>query len=341
MTPSPIVENQADATPASSTAKIPVAWASLDLTGRLIYLSSLQQNAMTTASIKRLDLDTGETTTIFDAPAHAWIYYMTVSPDAKQLIMTYSPPYEDNSPVTRSLYIMPLDGSEPPRLLIPTASPDDQYYQAEWSPDGKYIYFSYVNHQTSTSATQTDYVYVLSRMAYPDGPIEKIREDALWPRLSSDLSRLVYVSQPFATENKLFISDPDTGEAQEVVVTSASDLSIKDAPLFLPDGKTILFSVPTPTQSYQPNWFEKLTGIEVAKAHNIPSDWWSVPITGGAPTQLTHIQTTGLFGSLSPDNKHLASLSAQGIFVMDLDGSNLTELISDPGVHGTVTWIPK
>lgn len=109
----------------------------------------------------------------------------------------------------------------------------------------------------------------------------------------------------------------------------------------LPDGKTILFGAPAPTRSYQPNWFEKLTGIEAAKAHNIPSDLWSVPITGGVPTQLTHIQTTGLFGSLSPDNKHLASLSAQGIFVMDLDGSNLTELISDPGVHGTVSWIPK
>jgi hypothetical protein len=26
--------------------------------------------------------------------------------------------------------------------------------------------------------------------------------------------------------------------------------------------------------------------------------------------------------------------------VMDLDGSNLTQLISDPGVHGTVRWIP-
>jgi len=26
--------------------------------------------------------------------------------------------------------------------------------------------------------------------------------------------------------------------------------------------------------------------------------------------------------------------------VMDPDGSNLTQLVSDPGVHGTVSWIP-
>jgi Tol biopolymer transport system component len=81
-------------------------------------------------------------------------------------------------------------------------------------------------------------------------------------------------------------------------------------------------------------------GIQVAKAHNVPSDWWSVPVTGGTATQLTHIQDTGLFASISPDQKHLASLSAEGIFVMDLNGSNLTQLVSDPGVHGTVSWIP-
>jgi Tol biopolymer transport system component len=78
----------------------------------------------------------------------------------------------------------------------------------------------------------------------------------------------------------------------------------------------------------------------VAKAHDVPSDWWSVPITGGAPTQLTNIQTINLFASISPDQQHVASLSGDGIFVMDLDGSNLTQLVSDPGVHGTVSWIP-
>jgi hypothetical protein len=81
-------------------------------------------------------------------------------------------------------------------------------------------------------------------------------------------------------------------------------------------------------------------GIQVAKAHSIPSDWWSVPIRGGAPTQLTKLQTINLFASLSPDQKHIASVSGDGLFVMGLDGSNLTRLLSDSGVHGTVSWIP-
>lgn len=81
-------------------------------------------------------------------------------------------------------------------------------------------------------------------------------------------------------------------------------------------------------------------GIRLARAHNVPSDWWSVPVTGGVPTQLTNIQTINLFASISPDKHRIASLSGEGLFVMHLDGSNLSQLIVDPQVHGTVSWIP-
>ena len=81
-------------------------------------------------------------------------------------------------------------------------------------------------------------------------------------------------------------------------------------------------------------------GIQVAKAHDVPSDWWSMPVTGGAPTRLTQIQTINLFARISPDKNHIASLSGEGIFVMNWDGSNLTQLAVDPGVSGTVSWIP-
>ncbi len=81
-------------------------------------------------------------------------------------------------------------------------------------------------------------------------------------------------------------------------------------------------------------------GIEVVKAHNVPSDWWSVPVVGGVPARLTQLQTINLFASISPDKRHIASLSGEGIFVMNLDGSNVTHLLSDTGVLGTVNWIP-
>jgi Tol biopolymer transport system component len=83
-------------------------------------------------------------------------------------------------------------------------------------------------------------------------------------------------------------------------------------------------------------------GISIAKADgSIPSEWWSVPISGGALTRLTHIEALGLFASISPDGKRIASDSSDGIFVMNPDGSELTLLIPNPqGIPSTVSWIP-
>jgi Tol biopolymer transport system component len=233
---------------------------------------------------------------------------------------------------------MPLDATQPPQPLFAAPTPDDHYTQVEWSPDGKYIYFVHYNH--NQSGGQLDEVYEIFRMTYPNGTPVKIL-DALWPRPSSDSSKLVYVTlDPASGKNELFLANTDGSNSQRVLLSGPSTFEIIDAPIFAPDGQSILFSAPVPSQSDQPNWFERLVGIQVAEAHNVPSDWWSVPIAGGTPTQLTNIQTINLFASVSPDKKRIVSVSGEGLFVMDLDGSNLTRLISDPGIHGTVSWIP-
>ena len=80
--------------------------------------------------------------------------------------------------------------------------------------------------------------------------------------------------------------------------------------------------------------------IEVS-AHNIPSEWWSVPVGGGPVSQLTHIQAPVLYASISPDNRYIASFSVEGVFVMKPDGTNLTMMVDNIGGNlGTVNWIP-
>jgi Tol biopolymer transport system component len=178
-------------------------------------------------------------------------------------------------------------------------------------------------------------------MRYPDAQPEKIADNAFWPRISSDSTKLAYVYiDPVSGRNELYMADEDGSNPQRIAFSGPWIPEVIDAPIFSPDGKSILFGAPPPVQAYQPHWFEKLLEVQVAKAHNVPSDWWSMPVTGGAPTRLTQIQTINLFASISPDKNHMASLSGEGIFVMDLDGSNLTRLVVDPGVSGTVTWIP-
>lgn len=322
------------------TTTIPVTWGHLNLSGKLIYTSAVSQGQSLLIEIRYLDLLTGVVTTIFQAPQGGWIYYVTVSPDAKQLVMSYIPPSQAGSPSNRALYSMPLDGSGPPRLLITPPAPEDHYIQAEWSPDGQYIYSAHYNSNIRLEG-QLDPVYDILRMRYPEGQPEKIADSAFWPRISFDSTKLVYVAiDPVSGRNELYLADADGRNPQRIAFSGPSIPEVIDAPIFSPDGKSILFSAPPPVQAAQPHWFEKLLGIQVAKAHNVPSDWWSMPVTGGVPTRLTQIQTINLFASISPDKNHMASLSGEGIFVMDLDGSNLTRLVVDPGVSGTVSWIP-
>ena len=326
-------------TAVSPTTQIPVAWADLNLTGKLIYLSSTKENDIVTGTVQMIDLLTGDIATILSIP-RAWVYYASVSPDAQSIVMSYAPPAQPNSSPARILYIMPLDASHPPQPLFTPPTADDRYTQVEWSPDGRYIYF--VHYDLGFQNTgQLDPDYDIQRMGYPDGQIEKIAENAFWPRLSSDSSKLAYIFvDPDSRATELFVANVDGSSSLPVALAGPASQEIIDAPIFSPDGQSILFSVPSPGQSYQPGFLERVMGIQVAKAHNVPSDWWSVPVTGGTPIQLTQLQTINLFAGISPDQKHIASLSGDGIFVMDPDGSNLTQLVSDPGVHGTVSWIP-
>jgi len=328
---------------ASNSATIPVTWSGLNLTGRLVHnLGAVDTANNYVVQIRVLDLVTGHITVVYSAPKDAWVYHISVSPDGRQVVMSYSPPPQEHPDVVQGIYLMPLDGSEPPHLLFTPPTPQDQYTQAEWSPDGKYIYYTHVNHQIPNDPNRAYPLHEIFRMAYPGGDPESVATAAHWPRLSSDSARLAYISlDPLSGEHKLMSADADGGNAQEVVLSGPYIPEDIDAPVFSPDGSTILFSGSVPGESYQPNWFEKLVGIQVARANGELSDWWSVPVSGGEITQLTNIRHTGLYASFSPDNRYIASSSRDNIFVMNLDGSGLTVLIPElHGFTGTLSWIP-
>ena len=324
-------------TPAHPITNVSTTWARLGLSGKLIYISSKNLDDTVSIGIKILDLSTGAETTIFTAPEGAWIFYITVSPDAKQLVMSYIPPSQSTSSASRILYIMPMDGSEPPQPLFIPPTPSDHYTQAEWSPDGEYIYYTHYNDQDPPDA-QLNPRYDIARIPYPVGQPEKIISNAFWSRLAPDSTKIVYVAlEPITGKNELFVANADGSNPHQVPLFSLPELI--DAPIFSPDGQSILFSTPFTAQAYQPNWLDRLMGVQIVQAHSVPSDWWSVPTAGGAVTRLTQIQAINLFASISPDGKYIASTSGGGIFVMNPDGSNLTLLIQD-SLGGTVNWIP-
>ena len=337
----PTISASSENTTSSNSAKyqIPVKWSNLGLTGRLVYSRMSSNDDIPALSVETLDLTTGEIKKVFTASEDARIYYSAVSPDGKELIISYVLPSDSSPSRNQALYRLPMDGSTPPQLLVTPPTGSDQYIQVEWSPDGKYIYYVHNNYSTQ-SAEQIYPNYKIFRKAYPDGQPEQIVEHAFWPRVSPDSSKLVYVSiDPLTGTNELFLANADGTNAQVINTGSTTEPGIRDAPFFTPDGLSIIFSAPSPAQSYLPNWLDRLMGVQIAKAHSLPSDWWIVPITGGEAARLTQIQATNLFARMSPDNKHVVSFSLDGLFVMGLDGSNLTSILPDSG-GSTVDWIP-
>jgi Tol biopolymer transport system component len=315
-----------------------MTWSDLDLTGRLIFSTVSKDGAITAPRIVSLDLATGELRTVFAATDNAWIYYLAVSPEATELLMSYIPPSAPNAQASTGIYSLPLAGGGEPQLLFTPPTPFDRYIQVEWSPDGKYLYIVHYN-QNDQPADQPFPAYQISRMAYSGGQPEKILEQAFWPRVSPDSTKLVYVTiDPVTGTNELFLANADGSSPQEIQFTGAPQ--IMDAPIFSPDGTSILFSAPSPIQAYEPNFWDLLMGVQIVKAHDVPSDWWSVPVSGGAATRLTLLQTIRLFASIAPDEKYMASMSGEGILAMRLDGSNVRQLLFDPGVSSVVNWIP-
>ena len=332
--------------PSLPSTTIPVTWSSLGLTGTLVYQKSIQSGSSLSMSIEALDLKTGVISTIFQAPDTAWIDFVSVSPNGGILVMAYLPPHANTTPASPSqqaLYTLPLDGSSPPQSMFTPASSGLQFFQPVWSSDGQYIYYAQSDFNAPPRVAGQKYgYYEIYRMQYPGGQPQKVADQAYWPRLSRDGSRLAYVTlSPVEGTNKLFVANADGSGAYQVNLAGQFVPPVIDAPVFTLDEKSVLYSAITPTQSERPSWLDRLLGITVASAHTVPSDWWSVPIGGGTPTQLTHIAAVGLFGSLSPDGQYIASYSGSGIFVMKPDGTGLTMISTDNGnLSGTLTWVP-
>jgi len=322
------------ASPQPTTVKIPVTWAALNLAGHLVYIAGVVKDNNLLLDIQDLDLKTGEISPIFQTDS--WIDSAAVSPDDKQIVISYAPPPGGAHGSQTSLYTIPRDGSQLPAFLFTPASDQDQYDQPVWSPDGHYVYFRDVNYRGPT-------IYSLMRVAVPGGNPEKLMDWAYWPRLSGDGSRLVFVKiDPITQVNTLFVAAADGTQPQQVPLTGPYVPNVIDVPMFSEDGQSILFSSPDPTQSSMPNWLDRFMGFPVAFADgSIPSDWWSVPVAGGVPKQLTRVQSLALYGSFSPDKQFIASYTSDDIFVMNPDGTEVTLLVNDiGGVPGTVNWTP-
>ncbi len=285
-----------------------------------------------------LDLQSGEKRTLFQAPENSWLGEAVVSPDNRQILLTYAPPPPSGETQFgySDLYLIPYDGSSAPQPLLTRSDPMESYYFTTWAADGQSIYYTHY-HRTDPNSQVPTYQNDLVR-APLGGQATTIVQHGLWPALSRDGTKLAYLYEDLVTFSyDLYVANAD-GSNPVPVLQPAANPPI-DAHVFTLDGNDLIFSMvnfqPQPTRT----WLDRLLGVQIASAHSVPSDWYRVALGNQTPQRLTNMDAINLNGALSPDGRQLAFIAALGVYVMNVDGSNLNKL-SDDIMIGTLNWIP-
>jgi dipeptidyl aminopeptidase/acylaminoacyl peptidase len=318
----------------------PVPWATLGLTGQLVFTRG------NTGGVEKLDLASGGVTSLFKPPENNWgVNEAAVSPDNQRILLSYAPPLSpaDMQFGYTSLYELPVDGSAPPQLLIKLTDPYEIYNTPTWSPDGRYFYYVHSTPVYDANKQPIATQYRLERRAYPGGSPEVILENALWPRLSPDGSKLVYVPAfPGEDPNQLYMANVDGTNIVPLIPDGTFD-SV-DTPLFSPDGQMVYFTAvgaqPGPTLTPAQSALDRFFGSRIAFAHPNAADWWAVSVAGGAPHVITeyNFATANMEGDFSPDGRRFAFATFTNLHIINPDGSNLLNVFDFEAV-GTVDWI--
>ncbi len=309
----------------------PMPWNGRNLTGSLVFVR-LQPGKV---DLQKLNLVTGEQTTLFAVPEQGWLSQAAVSPDGSQIALAYAPPPSPNQVQFgySDLYLMPADGSAAPQLLSRRVLPDEIFFSPVWSADGTNLYYAHV----APAEGQQTFITYLEQLNLVTGEQKQLAQNALWPRLSADGQHLAYITtDPQNQTNRLYVAAADGSQA--TLLIPAEQFVALDAPLFSPDGAFIYFTAVSFDSPI--SWWDNWLGVETAVAHNLPSDWWRIPVTGGEPEQLTRMQMAGLYGAFAPDGKTVAFTAQTGIFVMNPDGSEVLQRLETAPTAG-LSWVAE
>jgi len=301
----------------------------LGLSGRLVYTQGPE-------GLWQIDLGSGEIELLWKLPEGGQLTGVAVSPDGLDLALSYAPPRGESPFIRSDLYLANGDGSDPAPLLEHRGLYETFDYPT-WSSDGLWIYLSrndvLIDEQQSVSAIIVDIV----RVPAGGGTPERVIENAEQPSFSADGSRLAFLRFNLETYTRgLWIANADGSQAREIV----SDTSFLDltSPRLSPDGSYVAFAASGPPIGEPPigrSFWDWLIGVQVAYAHGLPWDFWTVPTEGGAPALISQWSTDGTVLDWSPDGDRLALMHLGGLFVT-AEGEPV--FLTETPNHGGVDW---
>ena len=270
--------------------------------------------------LARYDFANGRSQNIFPIPEGGWVSYAALSPDGTQMALGYAPPPSPTQTLFgySRLYLLPLDDEEPV-LLVEPDDPRELYFNPTWSPDGRSLYYIHI---VPDEAARLGYTLYLSRFDLETAVTTRLIPDALWARVSDDGQQIAYI--PYRGQSHEMILVDGNGENGRVLIEDGR-FEAMDAPIFSPDGEWIYFSAvewPEPL-----SWWSRWLSVQPASAHDIPSDWWRIPVAGGEPERLTELNLVGLYGDFVGNGRYLAFASRSGLFLLDTADMSVTQLL--------------
>jgi Tol biopolymer transport system component/DNA-binding winged helix-turn-helix (wHTH) protein len=182
-----------------------------------------------------------------------------------------------------TLWTVKPDGSEQRRLV----ESDSEIPAARWAPGGNAIYYV-------RRINQTFSLFKISAAANAGGDhaptvlIAGIEIDRLFA-LSGDGKRLIYARAPY--HSNLWLVETNPGDEQKPKTRElTSGTSLIERPSVSPDGSSIVFNI----------------------GHEPVTNLYTMPMTGGAPKQLTFRESLNLEGVWSADGTRIAFASTEG-----------------------------
>jgi Tol biopolymer transport system component len=253
---------------------------------------------------------------------------VTWSPDGTQLAYGFFHRRPEDPALVGEIYAANADGSGP-HPIAERDRPGAVLDSPLWSPDGRYIYFSYLGLSAGRSIQRVERVQ-------PDGGgRQALVDNGYQPAVSPDGASLLFLRDERGGTG-LYVMPAD-GSGQPRPVLPAGRYPGLAGPRFSPDGQRIAVAILNASMGQAPpnDLFAWL--MPVAYAHGLPWDIWSFNVDGGDPRQLTHINADDPSSAWSPDGTHIAIWGGTGLYVVGADGSDLHQVL-DRGGYGAPDW---
>jgi len=295
------------------------------------------------------DISSNQQTKITNLASGAAVTGATWSPDGQRVIFAqfWRRPNERSSGA--DLMVANADGSDAHPFAERDAA-NSVLETPEWMPSGA-VYYT-----VRTVANGRETQAIVRRRSVSDPP-ETLVENAYDPAVSSDESTLVYVRSTRAGQTMFKKTIGDTGDGCELI--SDQVFQYLSLPRISPDGKRLAFggsgepnmqpagcggdprTKPSAAGPGLPPVLDLAASLlappEVAYAHGLPADVYSITLDGGEMTRLADIKDDDPTVAWAPDGTKLAIFGVGALYVVDGRGGPTSKLV-DQGGYGGLDW---